>query len=400
VRAEFIQATEAAVNFFLEETMKSVRRPVRGRWLGLLSAVVPLLFVAHDVSAADSDLGKPGQPIKLTVGHPCCYTEVWSAMALRGKELWKKYLPSGSTVEFEIGLQGSTIVNNMLAGKEQIGYVGDLPSILATTKQNVADIRMVAVTGIAHDQCNILLVRKDAPQFKSVDEAVKWLGGKQFAVPKGTCSDIFSKELFARAKVQPASYLNQNVEVITSGFRAGKLDGAAIWEPIAARLIDAGLARRIASGVSYGLKDSSYMLMSAELIKQRPDVVKAWLNAELDAQIYMADEKNAQEMIRMVSRQTTGFSERALWAALYASYPESQGGTKVRMDLPFVFTPEAMKLLTDGTTFLHSIKAINVPKLRPEAVMPEFAEEVLKERKLKSPVGQVDALAKSPYLAR
>lgn len=378
---------------------RGIRRPVfkSARWVIGAVFAFATVYVAGVAGAAETELGKPGTPIKLKVGHPCCYTEVWSAMALRGKELWKKYLPAGSSVEFEIGLQGSTIVNNMLAGKAQIGYVGDLPSIVATTKENVTDLRMMAVTGIAHDQCNVLLVRKDAPQFKSVNEAVKWLGGKQFAVPKGTCSDIFSKELFARAKVQPAAYLNQNVEVITSGFRAGKLDGAAIWEPIAARLIHEGLARRIASGANYNLKDSSYMLMNAELIKQRPDVVKGWLNAELDAQLYMADEKNAEEMIQMVMKQTTGFPQRALWNALYATYPENQGGTKVRIVFPFVFTPEAMSLLNAGTTFLHSMKVINVAKLRPSAIMPEFAQQVLGERKLKSPIGDVTALPGTAY---
>ena len=362
-----------------------------------LMLAAALVLVATPGSVAAADYGKPGEPIKLTVGHPCCYTEVWSVMALRGKDMWKKYLPRGSTVEFEIGLQGSTIVNNMLAGKNQIGYIGDLPAIVATTKQSVADIRIVGATGVAHDQCNVLLVRKDAPQFKSAAEAVKWLGGKQFAVPKGTCSDIFSKELFGKAGVQPAAYLNQNVEVITSGFRAGKLDGAAIWEPIAARLIEEGFARRIASGASYGLKDSSYVIMNAELIRQRPDVVKAWLNAELDAQLYMADEKNASEMIKMVMGQTTGFPEKSLWKALYATYPDAQGGTKVRLDLPFAFTPEVMSLIGKGAQFLHSIKAINVDKLRPEAVMPNFAEEVLKERGMKAPVGQVEALPDAAF---
>lgn len=363
-----------------------------GRLFGVLLGM--LLLVG---TAKAANLGKPGDPIQLVVGHPCCYAEVWSAMAVRGKEFWKKSLPPGSKVEFEIGLQGSTIVNNMLAGKEQIGYVGDLPAIAATTKQNVADLRIVAVTGVAHDQCNILLVRKDAPKFKTPQEAVKWLAGKQFAVPKGTCSDIFSKTIFAKENVQPAAYLNQNVEVITSGFRAGKLDGAAIWEPIAARLIHQGLARRITSGASYGLKDSSYMLMSAELIRQRPDVVKAWLNVEIDAQLYMANGENSNEMTEMVMRQTTGFPQRSLWNALYASYPESEGGTKVRISLPFVFTPEVMDLIGKGTAFLRSVQAIDVDRLRPDAIMPEFVEQVLKERGMKSPIGEVLALPDAAY---
>jgi len=361
---------------------------------GLLAAV---FIILNPAIAKSAEFGKPGEPVHLVVGHPCCYTEVWSVMVLHGKELWKKYLPQGSTVTYDVGLQGSTIVNSMLAKKQHIGYIGDLPAIIATTKENVADVRIVGVSGVAYDQCNILLARKDAPEFKSADEAAKWLSGKQMAVPKGTCSDIFARSVFERANVKPAAYLNQNVEVITSSFRAGKLDGAAIWEPVAARLVEEGLARRISSGVDYGLKDSSYIVMSAELINQRPDVVKAWLNAELDAQQFLADPANAAEVIKLVMTQTTGFPEKSLWSALYATYPKEQGGTNPRMELPFAFTPEVMGLMKKGTDFLYSIKGIGTAQLRPEAVMPQFAEAVLKERKLSSPVGAVPALPGSAY---
>lgn len=347
--------------------------------------------------AADPKFGKPGTPITLEVGHPCCYTHIWPSMVIRGKELWKKHLPPGSKIDYEIGLQGSTIVNNMLAGKTHIGYVADILAVVAMSKKSIADLRLVAVTGLAHDQCNVLIVRKDAPEFKTSAEAVKWLNGKQFAVPKGACSDAFSKDAFAKDNVQPAAYLNQNVEVITSGFRAGKLDGAAIWEPVAARLVQEGLARRVASGFNYKLEDSSYVLMSAELVQQRPDIVKAYLNAELDAQLFMSDPKNSTEIIRMVAQQTTGFPEQALWNALYKSYPESQGGTKVRVVFPFIFTPESMRMLDRSTKFLISIKAIDPASVRSDAVMPEFTKQILAERKLSSPVGQILALPDSEY---
>jgi len=370
-------------------------RTCKGRSVyGLLAAV---FIVLSPATAKSAEFGKPGEPVHLVVGHPCCYTEVWSVMVLHGKELWKKYLPQGSTVTYDVGLQGSTIVNSMLAKKQHIGYIGDLPAIIATTKENVADVRIVGVSGVAYDQCNILLARKDAPEFKSADEAAKWLSGKQMAVPKGTCSDIFARSVFERANVKPAAYLNQNVEVITSGFRAGKLDGAAIWEPVAARLVEEGLARRISSGVDYGLKDSSYIVMSAELISQRPDVVKGWLNAELDAQQFLANPANAAEVIKLVMTQTTGFPEKSLWSALYATYPKEQGGTNPRMELPFAFTPEVMGLMKKGTDFLYSIKGIGTAQLRPEAVMPQFADAVLKDRKLSSPVGAVPALPGSAY---
>ena len=347
--------------------------------------------------AGDLDYGKAGDPVQLVVGYQPYYTESWSGVVMRGKKLYEKYLPKGSTVEFAVGLQGAVIVNAMLAGKQHIGYVGDMPGIVSTTKQEVADIRIVATLGLGTDQCNIFLAKTDAPKFANPKEAIKWLNGKQVAVPKGSCTDRFAQALFKKEGVEPAAYLNQNIEVITSGFRAGKLDAAVIWEPTASRLVQEGLAKRIASGASVNENDGGFLTMRADLIKQRPDVVKAWLNAELDAQLFLADPKNAQEVARLAKEQTTGFSEKILWYSMYGKYPEADGGTSVRLVLPYTITPEVSALITKATTFLYSIKSINVDKLRPEAVMPELTQAVLKERALTAPIGAVKAMADTEY---
>ena len=353
------------------------------------------LFATTAAKAGDLDFGKPGQPIHLVVGYQPYYTEAWSGMAMRGKEFWKKYLPAGSTVEFQVGLQGAIIVNAMLAGKQHIGYMGDMPAIVSTTKRSVGDVRIVATLGMAHDQCNIFLARNDAPQFKTAKDALQWLNGKQVAVPQGSCTDRFARSVFKSEKVEPAAYMNQNIEVITSGFRAGKLDAAVVWEPTASRLVQEGLARRIASGATVNEGDAGFLTMRAELLKQRPDVVKAWLNAELDAQLFLSDPKNAAEIIKMAEGQTTGFAAKTLWMSLYGQYPENQGGSPIRNSFVFSITPQASELIVKATQFLYSIKSINVEQLSPDAVMPEFAAAVLKERGLVSPVGEVKALPTS-----
>ena len=357
----------------------------------VIAALVSSL-IAGGALAADLEFGKPGEPIKLVVGHPSHYAATWSVHVLHGKELWKKYLPPGSTVEYQTGLAGAVIVNNMLAGKQYIGYLGDIPAIVATTKTETADIRIVSALGLGYDQCNVFLARADAPQFKDANEAAKWLGGKQVAIPKGSCADRFADVIFRKGNVQPAAYLNQNIEVVTSGFRAGKLDATVIWEPVASRLAKDGLARRILSGANFNEMDGSFLVMRAELIKQRPDVVKAWLNAELDAQLYMADPKNAADVIRMVKEYTTGMNDEHLWAALYGAYPDDQGGSKKRLLFPFTIDADSRELFNKAVAFLYSIKGISSDKLRGDAVMPDFAQQVLTERKLKSPVGFVAAL--------
>lgn len=368
------------------------------RWVPRVLATFGLAFaVAAPAAAADLDYGKVGEPVTLVVGYQPYYTQSWSGVVMREKKFYEKYLPKGSKIEFAIGLQGAIIVNAMLAGKQHIGYVGDMPGIVSTTKQEVADIRIVATLGLGTDQCNIVLARPDAPQFANQNEAVKWLHGKQVAVPKGSCADRFGQEVFKRAGITPAAYLNQNLEVITSGFRAKKIDAAVVWEPMASRLVQEGLAKRIVSGEAVKEADGGFLTMRADLIKQRPDIVKAWLNAELDAQLFLADPKNSNEVARMAVKQTTGLSEKMLWASLYGKNAVEVGGAPKRLLMPYVINDDALALIGKASKFLFSIKSINVETLRPDAVMTDLAKTVLKERGLTSPIGEVVAMAESEY---
>ena len=231
---------------------------------------------------------------------------------MRDKKFYEKYLPKGSNVSFQVGLQGAIIVNGMLAGKVDVGYVGDMPGIVSTSHPDVRDIRIVSVLGLGYDQCNVFLMRTDAPQFKSSEEALKWLDGKTVAVPKGSCTDRFAQAVFKEKSIKPSEYLNQSIEVITSGFRAKKLDAAVMWEPTASRLVLEGLARKVASGASVNELDGGFMVMPQALIEQRPDIVKAWLEAELDAELFFADPKNAMDIAKMALGQTTGFQQKVV----------------------------------------------------------------------------------------
>jgi len=361
-----------------------------------LCALAASAFTAPANAAAVKDYGKPGDPIELVIGYQPYYTESWSGVIMRDKKFYEKYLPKGSNVSFQVGLQGAIIVNGMLAGKVDVGYVGDMPGIVSTSHPDVRDVRIVSVLGLGHDQCNVFLTRTDAPQFKSSEEALKWLDGKTVAVPKGSCTDRFAQAVFKEKSIKPSEYLNQSIEVITSGFRAKKLDAAVIWEPTASRLIQEGLARKVASGASVNELDGGFMVMPQALIEQRPDVVKAWLEAELDAELFFADSKNAMEIAKMALGQTTGFQQKSLWASAFGSTPKAEGGTDIRINLAYGFTPEALDLIKKASAFLVEIKSIPTG-IRPEAVQPQFTADILKARGLKAPVGEVKAQPDSAY---
>jgi NitT/TauT family transport system substrate-binding protein len=370
--------------------------PLFGKLFALLILFAGLFSVSPARAAAEKDYGKQGEAIDLVIGYQPYYTESWSGLIMRDKKFYEQYLPKGSTVNFQVGLQGAIIVNGMLAGKVDVGYVGDMPAIVSTSHADVRDIRIVSVLGVGYDQCNVFLVRTDAPEFKSPEEAIKWLDGKTVAVPKGSCTDRFAQAVFKRFGIAPSEYLNQSIEVITSGFRANKLDAAVIWEPTASRLILEKLARKVATGASVSERDGGFMVMPQALITQRPDIVKAWLQAELDAELYFADPKNAMDIAGMAVSQTTGFPQKALWESAFGTTAKASGGTDTRITLAYGFTPDATELILKASKFLVEIKSINA-EIRPDAVMPQFTAEILKARGLNAPVGEVKALPDSAY---
>jgi NitT/TauT family transport system substrate-binding protein len=327
-------------------------------------------------SASESGkTGTAGEPIHLTIGYQPYYTQAWSGVAMRGKEFWKKYLPQGSTVTFQVGLQGAVIVTQLLAGKQQIGYMGDMPSLVATSKRDTRDLRIVATLGMAQDQCNIFLARTDAPNFPSPEAAVKWMGGKTVATPTGSCTDRFTQAVFQEDGVKPSAYLNQSIEVISSNFQNKRIDAATVWEPVAARLVNQGLAKRVASGTDFNKDDAGFLVMSKQLIDSRPDVVEAYLKAELDAQKWVADPANAMELAQLAVNQTEGYTLADMWDAMFEAEPAEKSDLSNRM--PFIVDEQAQTHIKSSWAFLNQIKVIPQPEPFEGIVQDEVARKVL-----------------------
>ena len=64
---------------------------------------------------AEVGFGKPGEKVSVVVGYQPYYTESWSGVVINGKQLWKKYLPKGSSAKFEIGPLGRYFFQSCLA---------------------------------------------------------------------------------------------------------------------------------------------------------------------------------------------------------------------------------------------------------------------------------------------
>jgi NitT/TauT family transport system substrate-binding protein len=358
-----------------------------------------LTFGLASTASAEVGFGKPGEPVELVIGYQPYYTESWSGVVINGQNLWKKHLPKGSSAKFEIGLQGSVIVGKLLGEKNHIGYMGDMPAIVSSMREKQVDLRMISVLGTSKQQCNIFLVPNNAPKFKTGMDAVKWMDGKLIAAPHGACTDRFALLAFEQAGIKPSKYLNMNIENITKNLEAGKIAGAAIWEPTASKIEMAGIARRGATGADFAgddAGDAGFLVMMNEIIQTRPDVHRGWLEAELDAQIFLADLGNANAVSKMADDQTEGVDRKVLWASLYRDENKAE-----KLTLDFVFNDKVKTMLKASTAFLAGKKKFGKrTELRAESVWDDMARKVLSDRGLKTglgPVGVINGVPLSQY---
>ena len=342
--------------------------------------------------------GVSAKGLEITYGYHPYWTGGWNGVIIKAKGLWKKYLPAGTTVKFEPHLTGPPMVNALLANKMQIGTMGDMPSLVATTKGRIADIRLVSVPMYSEGQnCNKILVRKDAPDFANVKQATQWLDGRNFAVHRGTCANRFVESIIKKGAFKPAKVLNMPIEVIASNFESGKLDAAAMWEPHAQRQVALGHAKYAATGAPWGETDADFTLMRQDFIEQHPDAAVGWMKAEIEAVQFMTE--HPKETVDILFHELTGYPKEAIWGALYAKNPQSIGGARYNYIGKMVFDDNVMDLMKKGYAFLHSLKVTKSPDMPENAINDGPLKQALAELGLQAPVGRVVGVGKAEMMS-
>ena len=379
---------------------KTRDRPVPNSMRSMLYALSTLLCVFALLPA--SSAADTAAPVHIVVGYQPYYAGTWSALVVKERELWKKYLPPGSTVDWEVGLQGSVITNNMLAGKYQVGYVGDMPAIVATTKRSQADIRIVSVTSFNNQQCDLFVVRADAPEFKTPQDALKWMDGKKVAVPKGSYADRFAQEVFKRAHVVPAEYLNQSIEVIATNLRAGNLDAAVIWEPNVAHvgeIVGNKTARLVSTGADWDEHDTGLIVVTKDFLDQNRAAVVGLLKADIEAQKFLVGgyPKNACDVAGYAVSDTTGFEKKEMWYALYGRPPVGDPKAHAaRFQAHLAFDDPVRAFLTSASDFLQDAHIISSP-MPNDAIVDDPLREAIRALNVKVPLGEAQTHGAAEY---
>jgi NitT/TauT family transport system substrate-binding protein len=351
--------------------------------VGRVALALALCGAFCAATKAHERLGEPGGPVELAVGYQPYWPPAWSGVVQRARGDYRRHLPTGSAVEFHVGLRGAVLVEGLANGTLDLIYVGDLPAVRIAA-DSMHGSRIVAALGASYDNCSILLVRSDTPPLPDPRSALRWLDGKRVGVPRGSCAERFALETFALGGVTPTEVVEHSILTLERSLMSRRIDAAYVWEPSATRLERLGLARRAVTGRDFGLVDTGFLVASGELIRRRPDVLRGWLEAELDAQLFLLDPERTSEVIEMVEAQTIGLDVEDVRHALYSSLPSGAARSEMTFDFDPARGLEIWKRLRG-----LPLAGVPIELDAADLVHADAARATLRSRGLTPPIGRI-----------
>lgn len=266
-----------------------------------LVAMGAALAFANDARATTIDIGIGRQDTTTNT--------VTGGIIIEKLRLLDKYLPHTGRykdvtyhVTWQNATSGPPITNGMIAGKLQIGMMGDYPLLVngATGHATNNDTELVAVIAYnAQGGGNGVVVPKNSPYYDLSD-----LKGKRVSVPFGSAAHGMLLAAL-QSRHLPSDYfelVNQSPEVGSTSIQEGRVDAHADFVPFAEMLPYRGYARKILDGVETGQPTFHGVVIRKDFGQKYPEIVAAYIRALMDANDWVRN--NPQEAAEKIESWT------------------------------------------------------------------------------------------------
>ncbi|WP_395704112.1 ABC transporter substrate-binding protein [Aquabacterium sp.] len=257
-------------------------KPMRlSKLLAAALALLPVLALAAGKQVITIGIGTQNTTTNTVTG----------GIVIKEMKLLEKYLPRTGkyqNVEWQLDWQnftsGPPVTNGMVAGKLQIGMMGDYPLLVngATGQQNQGnETELVAVIAYnAFGAGNGVVVHKDSPYYDLAD-----LKGKTVSVPFGSAAHGMMLQAM-QERGWPDGYWNlvsQSPEVGTTNLQEKKIDAHGDFVPFAELLPYRGFARKIFDGAQTKVPTFHGVVVRKDFADKYPEAVVAYIKALMEA---------------------------------------------------------------------------------------------------------------------
>ena len=252
----------------------------------LAAALLALLSLVVSACSPSTSTDSNG-PVTVHLGY---FPNVTHAVALVGVQRGTlTSLGTNVTVETKTFNAGPALIEALLAGDIDIGYVGPSPAINGYVKSHGEALRIIA--GAASGGASFV-VRPGAHITTAAD-----LAGKKIATPqKGNTQDVALRYYLKQHNLKSTEE-GGNVQIVPTDtaniltlFKAGQIDGAWVAEPTASRLVIEDNGTTFVDERTLwpnGKFISTLVVVRKVFLDQHPDVVKAFLKGHVETVQYI-----------------------------------------------------------------------------------------------------------------
>jgi NitT/TauT family transport system substrate-binding protein len=306
-------------------------KPVRV-FAAVIGSFISLTGVAFGQGAVSAE------HVTVTLGS-LALAPTWGVNIVTGANLWERYLPNVELNRVE-ATSGMPLVNNILAGKIDIAYMGDTPSLILGSRYDLSDSKLVAITEADEGGSVGVFVKKDSP-FQSIMD----LNGKRISISFGAYTHRFAELLAAVNKIN-FEYVGQSPEVGVTSLQAGRVDALITWPPYGELTVFRGFGRLLMDGSEMKFDSARCVVVSKDFAEKHPAVLVGWLRAELDA--------------HQILRERQGYAAQLIysdWKKYDVPMDVITAGFNYKL-FPDDIGPEWRKVMTDSADFLLKQKLV------------------------------------------
>lgn len=296
---------------------------------------------------------------------------------MKHSDIPQKHLPDGYSLEWQSALQGAVIANRISVGKNQVGWMGDMPALVAIAQTETP----TSLVGLANwsrgQQCNLLIVPRDSDIQQTAD-----IAGRTVGVTKGSCTHRYLLRLLEAEGIGTGEVemVDTGISTILANLREGRIAAGLGWEPsIAKSVFQDDLTRYVSTGAEYGIIDAGGIPMTDNLINNHREAAKGILKAELEATRVF--ETNRKRTLDLVSQeQDLRYFDRATlrWGA-YRDPPLGEDVERLEFATDYERAKEPGKLMKEtAPQFLTELGALERPP-SPDRYKPEVLNEAAAE---------------------
>lgn len=247
------------------------------------------------------------ETLQIDIGYQSVTSQTWGALIIKNKKIFleklkKEYPNKNVKVVWHDEISGAVINTNMISGKVQFGFMGDMPLILNMYKAETIkdyDSMFLAMDGMGVAGANQSILVPKTSKAKTLED----LRGKTISTPIGSSAHyMLMKALEKNNMLDDVTIVHQDVALSSQLLATGKTDAFSIWAPYPNFLTNESSAKVLLDGKETEIDYLAGVIVNNNWAKENQKIVNLFKESLNEAHDFINN--NPEEAAKIFSTES------------------------------------------------------------------------------------------------